>query len=176
MPTELSNFSAISWWEQVTFQWYDYGVCIVLDQHAQLDCYSASSLKQQSGIDILLHSYTLSWFWTNQLLLLLLNAAYLVEKHQIPISPDLVWPDWGSNPWSTALEASMLTITPLMCLIQDWVRNYHENLNTNLHIKYINIKYFWKSIYIVMYQHNRISSTTNIKYKLHWFTLCIWQL
>jgi hypothetical protein len=62
------------------------------------------------------------------------NCPYLVEKHQIPISPDLVWPDWGSNPWSTALEASMLTITPLMCLIQDWVRNYHENLNTNLHM------------------------------------------
>jgi hypothetical protein len=27
-----------------------------------------------------------------------------------------VWPDWGSNTWSTALEGSMLTITPPMQL------------------------------------------------------------
>ena len=32
-----------------------------------------------------LHSVTLFWFWANQSLLLLLNAAYLTEKRQIPI-------------------------------------------------------------------------------------------
>ena len=42
-------FSAISWQEQVNFQWDDDEVCIVLDQHAYLDCYSAKSLKQQSA-------------------------------------------------------------------------------------------------------------------------------
>ena len=31
---QLSNFSAISWWEQVNFQWNYDEVYIVLDQHA----------------------------------------------------------------------------------------------------------------------------------------------
>ena len=41
-------FSAISWREQVNFQWDDDEVVFVLDQQAELDFYSASSLKQQS--------------------------------------------------------------------------------------------------------------------------------
>ena len=49
---QLSNFSAIPWWEQVNFQWEedddDDEVHFVLDQHAELDFCSASSLKQQS--------------------------------------------------------------------------------------------------------------------------------
>ena len=31
---QLSNFSAISWWEQVYFQWNDDEVYFVLDKHA----------------------------------------------------------------------------------------------------------------------------------------------
>ena len=47
---QLSNFTAISWREQINFQWDDVDdVHFVLDQHAYLDCYSASSLKQQSA-------------------------------------------------------------------------------------------------------------------------------
>ena len=42
-------FSAISWREQVNFQWNDDEVHFVLDQHAELNFYSASSLKQQSA-------------------------------------------------------------------------------------------------------------------------------
>ena len=39
----------ISWQEQVSFQWDDDDkVYFVLEQHAELDFYSASSLKQQS--------------------------------------------------------------------------------------------------------------------------------
>ena len=38
----MSNLSAISWREQVTLN-----VCFVLDQHAQQDLYSTSSMKQQ---------------------------------------------------------------------------------------------------------------------------------
>jgi len=34
---------------QVNFQWVDDEVCLVIDQHAELDFYSASSLKQQSA-------------------------------------------------------------------------------------------------------------------------------
>ena len=61
-----------------------------------------------------LHSDTLFWFRSNKSLFLLLNAACLTEKQQIPILQSLVWLDQGSNPRSTALEASMLTITPQM--------------------------------------------------------------
>jgi hypothetical protein len=41
------NLSAISWREQVNFQWND-EVRFVFDQYTQLDFYSASPLKQQS--------------------------------------------------------------------------------------------------------------------------------
>jgi hypothetical protein len=40
--------SAISWREQVNFQWDDDEVRFVLDQDDELDFYSASLLKQQS--------------------------------------------------------------------------------------------------------------------------------
>jgi hypothetical protein len=46
---QFSNFSAITWREQVNFQWDDDDVRFVLDQHAELDFYSASLLKQQSA-------------------------------------------------------------------------------------------------------------------------------
>jgi hypothetical protein len=39
--------------QQFNFQWDDDEVCFVLDQHAKLDFYSASSLRQQSvGIHV----------------------------------------------------------------------------------------------------------------------------
>ena len=46
----MSNeqFSAISWWEQVTFRWDDDDVRFVQNQQTWLDFYSANSLKQQS--------------------------------------------------------------------------------------------------------------------------------
>ena len=73
-------FFCISRREQVNIQWDDDEVCFVLDQHTELDFYSASSLKQQS-----LHLNTLFWFQANQSLLFLLNAVCLAEKQQIPI-------------------------------------------------------------------------------------------
>jgi hypothetical protein len=42
-----ANLSAISWQEQVIFQWDDDEVRFVLAQHAEFDLYSARSLKQQ---------------------------------------------------------------------------------------------------------------------------------
>ena len=47
--TPIQLFSAITWREQVFFQRDDDEVRFVLDQHAELDFYSASSLKQQSA-------------------------------------------------------------------------------------------------------------------------------
>ena len=44
--TPIQQFCLAIWREQVNFQWDDDEVCLVLDQHAELDIYSASSLKQ----------------------------------------------------------------------------------------------------------------------------------
>ena len=111
----------LSWGEQVNFQWDDDEVCFVLDQHAKLDFYIASSLKQQSAD-------TLFWFPADQTLLILLNAACLAEMQQIPILWSLVWPDQGSNPTSTALEASMLTIMPPMQFLFVWISAMQSNM------------------------------------------------
>ena len=46
-PTQ--EFSSYIMREQVNFQWDDDEVRFILDQHADLDFYSASSLKQQSA-------------------------------------------------------------------------------------------------------------------------------
>jgi hypothetical protein len=46
---QFRNLLAISFWEQVNFQWDDDEVRFVLDQHTELDFYSASLLKQQSA-------------------------------------------------------------------------------------------------------------------------------
>ena len=42
-------FRSISWREQANIQWDDDEVRFALDQRAELDFYSASSLKQQSA-------------------------------------------------------------------------------------------------------------------------------
>ena len=45
----LSEWGIIAYREQVIFQWDDDEVRFVLDQHAELDFYSASSLKTKSA-------------------------------------------------------------------------------------------------------------------------------
>ena len=55
-------------------------------------------------------SDTFAWFWVNQSLLFLLNAACLAEKHQMQILQSLAWPDRDWNPWSTTLEANTLCL------------------------------------------------------------------
>jgi hypothetical protein len=44
---QFNSFATRSWREQVNFQWDDDEVCFVLNQHAEINVYSASSLKQQ---------------------------------------------------------------------------------------------------------------------------------
>jgi hypothetical protein len=65
------------------FQWNEDEVRFVLDQHAELDFYSASFNSPR--VDMSLHSDTLFWFRANQSLLFLLNPVCLVEKQHIPI-------------------------------------------------------------------------------------------
>ena len=80
---QLSNFSATSWREQVNFQWDDDEICFVLDQHTEMDFYSASSLKQQSTVR---HVTPLGHIILipNQPVFVL-NVVCLAEKQQIPI-------------------------------------------------------------------------------------------
>jgi hypothetical protein len=60
-------------------------VHLVLDQHSELEFYSASSLKQQSVVDMSLHSDTLFRFRTNQSLLFFHHAVCLAEKQTLII-------------------------------------------------------------------------------------------
>jgi hypothetical protein len=60
-------------------------VRFVLDQHAELDFIVPAHWNNNPRINMPLHSDTLFWFRANQSLLLLLNAACLAEKQQIPI-------------------------------------------------------------------------------------------
>jgi len=71
---------------QVTFQWDD-DIRFALDQHALLDFYSASSLKQQSTgrhVASLVHIILIASHQSFSLLLLLITAC-LAEKQQITI-------------------------------------------------------------------------------------------
>ena len=88
---QCSNFSAISWREQVNFQWDDDGVRIALYEHAEFDCYCASSLKQQSADKHVVNSDAVSWLWANQ------PTNFIVFGLTRP-----------------GLEASTITITPPM--------------------------------------------------------------
>ena len=98
-------------------QWDD--IHSVLDHHIKLDFISIlAHWNNTLRIDMSLNSNTLSWFRAKQSLLFLLNAVCLAEKYNVANSNFIVfvWPDRGSNPRSTALLASMLTITPPMQL------------------------------------------------------------
>jgi hypothetical protein len=62
--------------EQVNVQWDDDEVRFVLDQHAELDLYSASTQNNSSRVDMSLHLDTLFVFGANQSLPFLLKAAF----------------------------------------------------------------------------------------------------
>jgi hypothetical protein len=77
----LINFSAISWWEQVNFQWDDDEVRFVLKNNTLSWIFIILAHWNKSlWVDMSLHSDTLFWFRVDQSLLFLLNAACLVEK------------------------------------------------------------------------------------------------
>ena len=78
-------FLAISWRELFIFQWDDYYLWTrptLFDEIIIVLAHWSNSLQ----VGMSLHLDTLSWFKANQSLLLLLNAACLAKKQQIPIS------------------------------------------------------------------------------------------
>ena len=81
---KMSNVSTNILARTSFIRWDDNDIHFVKDQHAKLDYYSASSLKQQS-VGRHVASDTWSWLRANQSWLLLLNVVCLVEKQQIPI-------------------------------------------------------------------------------------------
>jgi hypothetical protein len=82
---QFSNFSAISWRVQVNFQWDDDEVRFVLDQHADLDFYSANSPKQQSAGRRVAPLGHIILIPSQSVFALSPYAACLAEKQQIPI-------------------------------------------------------------------------------------------
>jgi hypothetical protein len=95
---QMSNFSAISRREQVTFWWDDNDdVLFILDLYAEMDLHSASSLKRQSAVKHVppVHSNTFFWFWVNQSLLLLLRTACLAETHKYQLNISVIL--WQSD-------------------------------------------------------------------------------
>ena len=98
---QMSNFSAISWREQVRFQWDNYDD----DAHFVPTLSWIVIVLKQQCVDISLHLNTLLRF---------LNAACLEEKQNRWIASSLIWAKQVSNPRYTALYASTLTITPPM--------------------------------------------------------------
>jgi hypothetical protein len=82
--------------------------------------YSCSSLKQQSMTCCCSLTHY-SWFQANQSLLLLLNAACLVEKQQLPVLLSLVWPDLGLS-----RQLTWSGLEPSIYLIWAWSVNWPD--------------------------------------------------
>jgi hypothetical protein len=82
---QLSNFSAISWREQVIF--YEMMMMFALFKINTLSWIFIvlAHWNNSPCTDMSIHSDTLFWFRANQFLLFLLNAECLAEKQQIPI-------------------------------------------------------------------------------------------
>ena len=105
---QLSNCSAISCENKLVFNEMMMRPALYKTNTHSNSFYSASSFADRHVMSP--YSDTLSWFRANQHLLFLLHAACLAEKQHISILKSLVWPDLVSNPRSTTLEASTLTI------------------------------------------------------------------
>jgi hypothetical protein len=101
-----ANSSTIFQLYHYNFQWDEDEVRFVLDQYANLDFYSASSLKQQS-VDRYVAPIGHIVFIPSLPVL----AACLAEQQQIPISQYLVWPGRGSIHFWLVFNANFYSIS-----------------------------------------------------------------
>ena len=70
-----------------------------------------SHCNNSPRVDMSLYSDTLFWFRANQSLFLLLNAACLAVKQQIPILMSLVWPDRARGEHSNHYATNAVSMT-----------------------------------------------------------------
>jgi hypothetical protein len=91
---QFSNFSAISWRKQVSFQWDDDEVYFVLDPHAELNYHSTKALKQQSADRHVAPLGHIILFPSQPALIFLLNDACLAEKQLLGLYVIWIWIDW----------------------------------------------------------------------------------
>ena len=117
-------------------------------------------------IDMSPHSDTLSWFRANQSLIFHLNAAYIAEKQQILILKSLVWLDRASNPRSTTLEKSTLTITSRII----YVLNIWFYLCNDSFICTYNHRYVWTGPYDTPF-FSRCSPTIFFFFNIDFFSM-----
>ena len=82
---QLSNFSAISWREQVIFNEMMMMFALFKINTLSWIFIVLAHWNNSPWTDMSIHSDTLFWFWANQFLLFLINAECLAEKQQIPI-------------------------------------------------------------------------------------------
>ena len=124
---QFSFLSAILWREQVNFQWNDDEVRFVLHQRAELDFYSASSLKQQSA------GRHVATFGHITCILIPSQPVFAPSPYCCVLSEkttntnfilqSLVWLDRGWNQRSTAFEVNTpQTITPPMWLVHQFLK------------------------------------------------------
>ena len=115
---QMSNFSAITWREQVTFDEMMSALYrnnrFIRNNRFHWIFIVLALYNNNLQVEISPHSYTLLWILTNQSFFLVhLNVAFLSRK---AINTNLkvfgLTSHWHLNPQSAALEASMLTITP----------------------------------------------------------------
>ena len=95
---QLSNFSAISWWEQVIFNEMMMMFALFKINTLSWIFIVLAHWNNSPWTDMSIPSDTLFWFRANQFLLFLLNADQcLAEKQQIPILFVSIWRDRVSN-------------------------------------------------------------------------------
>ena len=136
----LSNFSAISWREQVTVGWDNDSV---LDQINTLRgiFMVLAHWNNSLWVDMSLHSDTEFYFKANQSLFLLLYAVWLTEKPSISIWLSLVWPGRGLNQ-QLDLHKKYLKISCKKWFDLVWFMVFYATFNNILAVS-------WQSVLLV---------------------------
>ena len=132
---------------------------------SMLDFYSAIAHWNNSlRIDILptLKNYPTSEPTNLYSFSLMLRAKWRSNKYQFQ---SLVWPDQGLNPRSTALEASMLTITPptQYISVMSWLSVLLVEETGVLVENHWPVASHWQTL-----SHNVVSSTLRHEWDLNW--------
>jgi hypothetical protein len=117
----MNDFPSVSWRKQVAF-WWDYDdVYLLLDQHPQLDYYSAScSLKQQSARrHVAPHGHII--LLPNQLVFVLATLCWLFSGEAIKYKFYSLWfdPVTESTLWSHSIRTRLQL--PWRCGLNEYV-------------------------------------------------------